>query len=440
MNCMKAKQKNGKKLREREWFKLDNAGKVFPGQSTSKWSNIFRMSVILTEKVDPAVLERAVAATLPRFPCFNVRLRRGLFWYYFEKNPHLPPVLPDIANPCQRVKRKENNGFLFRVYYYEKRISVEFFHALTDAYGTVRFLNTLTAQYLRLQGHEIPAGESVLDLDEPPLDDELEDAFPRFAGSKGKLKRGNKFVYHVRGTKLPAHMCTIITGSMPLDKVKAVAKSYGVTITEFISAQLLYVHYLLQRREQGRRSREKEISVQIPVNLRNAFPTKTLRNFSLTYIDRIDPKMGEYTFEEMLKQVALYLRYVNNDKMLRAMIAGNLKLERNLLMRVMPLVVKDAAIGLSFRMTGERSTTVMFSNIGIVKIPEEMQPHIDRYVIMSGPGKLNGARCAGITYGNTFEVTIVSLYEEREIQRMFFRRMVELGIPVKIESNIKAEE
>lgn len=425
---------------EKAWFKLDNAGKIFPGQSTSKWSNIFRMSVILKEKIDPELLSRAVEMTLPRFPCFDVRLRKGLFWYYFEKNDNLPPVMPDIKNPCQRVKRKENNGFLFRVYYYEKRISVEFFHALTDAYGTVRFLNTLTAQYLRLLGHDIPPGESVLDINEPATEDELSDPFPRFASSKAKLKKGNKFVYHVRGTKLPAHMCTIVTGTMPLDQVKAKAKEYGVTITELISAELLYVHYQMQRQELSRAKRKKDISVQIPVNLRNFFPTKTLRNFSLTYIDRINPNMGEYTFEEMLKQVALYLRYVNNEKMLNAMITGNLKLETNPIMRVLPLFIKDAAIGLSFRITGEKSTTVMFSNIGIVKIPEEMQPYVDRYVIMSGPGKLNGARCAGITYGNSFEVTIVSLYQEMDIQREFFRRMVKLGIPVKIESNILTDE
>ena len=138
--------------------------------------------------------------------------------------------------------------------------------------------------------------------------------------------------------------------------------------------------------------------------------------------------------------MALYLRYINNEKTLNAMVTSNLKLEANPFMRALPLVVKDAAIGISFRLTGEKSTTVMFSNIGIVKIPEEMQPFVDRYVIMSGPGKLNGARCAGITYGNSFEVTIVSLYEEMDIQREFFRRMVRLGVPVKIESNILFDE
>ena len=120
------------------WYKLDNAATVFPGQNTSRWSNIFRFSVVLDRKIDPEILEDALSNVLVRFPCYDVRIRRGLFWYYFEKNPNgAPPVEPDVVNPCHRVKFKENSGYLFRIYYYEKRISGDFYHALTDGMGAV---------------------------------------------------------------------------------------------------------------------------------------------------------------------------------------------------------------------------------------------------------------------------------------------------------------
>ena len=91
------------------WFKLDNAATVFPGQNTSRWSNIFRFSVVLDCKIDPEILEDALINVLVRFPCYDVRIKRGLFWYYFEKNPYgAPPVEPDVVNPCHRVKFKEN--------------------------------------------------------------------------------------------------------------------------------------------------------------------------------------------------------------------------------------------------------------------------------------------------------------------------------------------
>ena len=91
-------------LRQRQWYKLDNAAKVFPGQDSSSWSNVFRMSATLTEKVDPELLRKAVEMILPRFPSFDVRIKNGFFWHYLEKNPYdAPPVMPDIANPCLRA-------------------------------------------------------------------------------------------------------------------------------------------------------------------------------------------------------------------------------------------------------------------------------------------------------------------------------------------------
>ena len=80
---------------------------------------------------------------------------------------------------------------------------------------------------------------------------------------------------------MPAHMVNITTGYMPVDALKNKAKEYGVTITEFIAALLLDVHYRKQLEEHRGRGKLKDVSVQIPVNLRNSFPTKTLRNFSL---------------------------------------------------------------------------------------------------------------------------------------------------------------
>lgn len=164
---------NKLKSANRIWFKLDNAAKIFPGQSTSSYSNVYRLSVTLKEKVDPQLLEQALLKTMPRFPAFDVRMRNGFFWHYLEKNPNgAPPVRPDSANTCLRVKRKENKGYLLRVFYYENRLSVEFYHVLTDGFGASRFFMTLLAVYLRLTGKDIPCGGAVLDVEQTPSEGE----------------------------------------------------------------------------------------------------------------------------------------------------------------------------------------------------------------------------------------------------------------------------
>ncbi len=415
------------------WYKLDNAATIFPGQNTSRWSNIFRFSVILKEKIDPAVLEQALRDVMPRFPCYDVRLRWGLFWYYFEKNPNgIPPVQPDIVNPCHRVKFKENNGYLFRIYYYENRISGDFYHALTDGLGAAVFVCTLAAQYLRLCGHNIEPGGHVLDVTVPADKSELDDPYLKCGKSKGKIKRQGGRVYHAVGKRAPKHMVNITRGIIPLEQVHALAKSYGATITEFIGALLLFVHYEKQKED---KRRQKKVCVQIPVSLRKTFGVNTLRNFSLYYLIDIDPLLGEYSFEEVLKHVMLSLRDINNEKNLRAMVTANLKLANSPFMRLVPLFIKDLAIGLGFMLSGEQAMSVLFSNLGKISLPESMQPHVELVEIMAGPGKLNAARCASCGYSDKYVIDFANIYMESDIEKRFFTALVKMGIHVKIESN-----
>lgn len=414
------------------WFKLDNAGKVFPGQNTNRWSNIFRSTIVLNEKVDPAVLEQALVDTLPRFPCFDVCIKRGFFWFYLEKNPEVaPPVLPDINNPCYRVRFNENKRFLFRVFYRENRISVEFFHALTDGYGATAFLCTLASQYLRLLGHTIAPGGDVLDITCPAPQVELSDPFRDYKGKKARAMRSARKVYHYRGTPLPPHTVGIITGVMPMQTVYQKAKEYGATVTEFLAGVLMWCFCEQQKKESRRRD---DVSVQVPVSLRKPFKRNSLRNFTLTYSLRIDPSIGDYTVEEVIRHIILSLRLVNNQKNLKAMVAANLKLESGF-MRFIPLVLKNFFVGLSFRLTGEHSTSVLFSNVGLIYLPEEMYQYVDRLEFFAGPGKINGLRCACAGMKDKLCVSFTDICEETEIEQRFFTTLVKMGIPVKIESN-----
>lgn len=424
--------KNEEKIGHKQsfWYKLDNAAKIFPGQNSGRWSNIFRVSMALEKKVDPIVLEKALEDVMDRFPCFAVRMRRGFFWYYLEKNHNkAPDVLPDIKNPLYRVRWKENKRFLFRVYYYENKISVDFYHSLTDGYGASLFLSTLVAQYLRLKGEVIPAQKAVLSLEEEASEEELEDSFGKYGNSRGKPQRRGKFVYHARGTRMPVHTFNLTTGIMPADSVVALAKSFGVTVTELFAAILLDILYKKQKSEERRQN------VQIPVNLRKAFKSTSLRNFTMCYDVRIDPNLGEYTFEEILKQTSLYLRYINNAKELNAMMTQNLKLERSLLLRAMPLAIKKIGVAISFILTGERRTSTLLTNLGVIDLPEEMYEHIKHAYFLPAPGLLNGARIGVGTCNNVMTVTFANIYRESDIEREFFTRLVKMGVHIKIESN-----
>ncbi len=417
----------------KDWLKLDNAAKIFPAQNTKTWSNIIRYSLNLTVDIDPVILEQALKDILPRFPSITVEIKRGFFWYYFQYNNRFPVITEDSRNQCVPIKYSETNRFLFKILYYKKRISIEAFHALTDGYGAEIFLNTLTAQYLRILGHEIKPYGSVFDIYESPKESELEDSFIKNATPNAKMARNKPNIYHKKGEKLPAFNSQIILGYLPVDKLREVCKSYNATITEFFAALLTEIYLDFQKEES---KKKKEISIQIPVNARNIFDSETLRNFSVCYSVRTNPALGDYTFSEIVKQVSLYLRYVNNKKTLGAMFASNVKLEKFPLMRVIPLAIKDLAIGISYALTAETTTTALFTNLGRVILPDEMYPFVESAILMPAAGLLNGGRIGAVSVGNVFTLACANCYNDTDVERALFTKLVEMGIPVKIESNL----
>lgn len=422
----------------KDFLELENAAKVFPGQNTKTWSNIIRYSINLTVDINPIILEKALKDILPRFPSMCVKIKRGFFWYYFEHNDNIPVILEDdLKHQCVPIRYADSNEFLFRIFYFKNRLTIEAFHALTDGYGCEIFINTLAAQYLRLLGHNISNGGSVFDITEKPKKEELEDSFVKNATKGAKASRSKPNIYHRKGKKLPAFCSHVTLGYMPVDKIKELCKKYGVTITEFFTAVLIEIYISFQKKEE---KKQKEISIQVPVNARNQFDSQTLRNFSLCYSVRIDPNLGEYTFEEILKQTSLYLRYINNKKTLGAMFASNIKLEATPLMRIIPLVIKDLAIGISYALTAECTTTALLTNLGKVDLPEDMLPFVESTILMPPPGLLNGGRIGLSSVKNVFTVAVANCYEDTDFERIFFTKLQEIGIPVTLETNYATKD
>ena len=69
-----------------KWDKLDNTANLFPVIVGDSLTNTYRISATLSEDVVPELLQEALDILTPRIPGFNLRLRNGIFWYYFEEN------------------------------------------------------------------------------------------------------------------------------------------------------------------------------------------------------------------------------------------------------------------------------------------------------------------------------------------------------------------
>lgn len=420
--------------REKQWYKLDNAGVLYSAIQKENYSAIYRFSAVMEERVDPDALQRAVDKTMPRFPGFAVHIKKGAFWYYFEPNPAPGPfVKRDISNPCQPVRFREDNGWLVRFYYYEHRISLEVFHALSDGAGALVFFRTLLAVYLREMGHAIPNGPGILDVEEPPHREELEDAYARYATVRSLRAGIGKKAFQNTGTPEPFYTLNVTMGFVPVDQLKARAKSYGVSITEYLTGALLKVILENQAREEPRHP--KPVALAIPINLRPWFPSETLRNFILTVRPCIDPSLGEYTFPEILSQVHHYMRLHINRQEMQALLTGNVRFQTNRALQLIPIWLKNPVMALSYRLAGTRPYSGTYTNPGAFTVPEEMAPHIRRMEVILGQATNPRVHCASISYGNTMAITFAGTLQETDTEREFFRFLVREGIHVKVESN-----
>lgn len=423
------------KAERTDWYKLDLSAIVYPTLQRRDFSSVYRLSVVLKEEVDPQVLQQALDLTLPRFPTYKAAIRKGLFWRYLEPNNRPGPfVQEDVKNPCQPMYFKANNRYLVRVYYYGKRIALEAHHSLGDGTGGMCVLQTLTATYLRLLGHnEIENGGFVMDIEAEPDKEELEDAYMRYANAKVRPPRLGEKAYRVRGTKEPFYTLNIIDGIMPVSQVMAVAKKYHATITEYLNAVLLYA--LLQKQEDDRDIRQRPVKIAMPVNLRRFFPSITLRNFITMIYPGVDPRLGEYTFEEIVTQVHNYMRYYINEKLLRGDITTNAATQRNPFIRVVPLFIKDFAVRTFYTKIQDKNSSAGLTNMGALKVPEGMKPYIERFDIYMGQPYSTRTNCAIISFEDILTVNFASSIVETDVERYFFRKLVQDGVHVKLESN-----
>ena len=149
----------------------------------------------------------------------------------------------------------------------------------------------------------------------------------------------------------------------------------------------------------------------------------------------MNPNLGEYTFEEILRSVSLQLKLANDPKLINSLMTQNMKLERNPVTKHLPLVIKDLGVAVGFLITAEQTTSTLISNLGPIKLPESVEKHVEQLCFYTGPGLVNGARCGVVSVGDKLVFTFSNCYKESDIEREFFTRLVKMGVHVKIESN-----
>lgn len=417
------------------WMRLDNAAKIYPASRSQNWSNVFRLSATLKENVDTVVLREALDVTVRRFPSIAARLRRGVFWYYIQELEKVPEIQEEKSFPLTKMSRDEVRKCAFRVIVYKKRIAVELFHSLTDGNGGLVFLKTLVAEYLQQKyGVRIPSVDGVLGRLEAPSEAELEDSFQKYSGNVGVSRKATD-AWKLLGTPETDDFQHVTCFQLPVKQVLERAHQENVSLTTWLCAAMMMAIQNLQKKKVPNIRRRKHIKVLIPVNLRKMMPSKSLRNFVLYTTPEIDPRMGEFTFREICDAVQHRMGLEVNPKFMSSMIATNIDSERMMIVRVMPLFVKNLVMKLVFNAVGERKSCLSLSNLGAVKIPKEMEAYVQRFDFILGVQATAPYNCGALSYGDTLYVNFIRNIQEPMLEYQFHSVLRDMGISVTVESN-----
>jgi len=419
-------------------MKLDNAAKIYPAAKRRNWSNVFRISATLTENVDPNVLQNVLDNVVRRFPSISARIRRGMFWYYLEELPKAPKIQMESCHPLVHMPFHMIRKCAFRVLYYENRIAVEIFHALTDGNGAMVFLKTLLAEYLKEKYNiTVTPGYGVLDCEEEPREEELEDSFLVHAGDV-KQSRRDVSAYRLRGTREPDGYINVITGMLDVREVLAKAKSYHVSLTLFLTAVLIQSIIEIQEAEVPDRKKRKPVKILIPVDLRRIYASESLRNFALYITPGVNPKLGTYTLEEIMQSIHHQMGVELTDKQMKMKIAKNVADELNPVLRFTPLFLKNIAMKLVYNAIGETKSCLTLSNLGAIKLPDEMIPYIQRMDFILGAQATRPNNCGVLSYGDKIYINFTRNIKEPTLERIFFTKLRSMGLHVLVESNSRS--
>ena len=424
-----------KQIKTLRWVRLDNAAKIYPAARRKNWSNIYRQSVTLREDVDNSILKSALEITVKRFPSIAARLRKGMFWYYLQQVESAPEIREEYSYPLVYMSDREMGKCAFRVIVYHNRIAVEFFHSLTDGNGALIFLKNLVAEYLEQKhGISILFENGILDRREEPREEELEDCFPKNAGAVPASRKDTN-AWHMYGEPQKDGFLHLTCFKIPVKDALELAHGYHSTLTVFISAVMMMALINLQKEKTPSVKHQKLIKLLIPINLRNLFPSNTLRNFAMYTIPEVDPRLGEYTLDEICNVIRHKMGAEFTAKHMSRVIATNVNDEKNPLVRLIPLPIKNMVMKAIFDSVGEKKACLTLSNIGQVKLPEIMTPYVERFDFILGVQADAPYNCGMLSFGDTIYINFIRNIEDPELERHFFAVLRQLGLPATVESN-----
>ena len=410
------------------WYELDNAAKIVPSTAKGANTRVFRITCELKEEVDRETLQKALDETIEEYPFFNCVLHRGIFWYYLEDSDLKAVVEEEHTPACLPLYIRGKKGLLYRVNYFKKRINLEMFHVLADGTGAFMFFKNLVTRYLQIK-HNL--SEDIKPSDDFSVEEKNEDAFTdNYSKQKGlkQLKEMRSVKAYQVGGELDDNLLPhLLEGTVSASKFLELAHKYNTTVGVLCVAVYIKAAILGMSRHQ----KKKHLVISVPVNLRQFYKSGTARNFFGVINIDYDPKSYTGEMSSITDQVAKDFKEKLAPENIEKTMNSYSALEHNLAIKMVPLPIKDFTIG-RFDSAAKRGVTTSMSNLGLIKMPAEVEEYIDRFGAFMTASSQQVCVC---TFKDKMVFGEVSPFKTHKIMLNFFRCLTEEGLEIELGTN-----
>jgi len=416
------------RVERKDWYPLDHAAKIYPLSMNLKRMPVFRLSGYLKDPVIPEILQMSLTYTMKRFPYFATTIKSGFFWHYLDSTMRRFTVRPETKLPCAVMRVNAGTSPSLRVVYYENRVSVEFFHILTDGLGGSVFLRTLLREYLRLLGHRIPAGSGIFSARSFPEPKEWRDDF--IIGDRSRKARGfmDRRALQIRGALAYEQPCRVLHYNLSVAALLQKAKEMGCTVTALMMGYLILACKEAVAFRWGRR----KIQIQMPVNMRKFYHSSTLRNFSMYCSIRLHPEEIT-TLAAILPGITAQMKEGGSKKNLDRTIHLSRRLVR--LLRFVPLIIKRPIAYLVYGSLADPLFTTTLSNLGTITLPAEMASLVEKFDFVLGPPITNRVACALCSYEDHAVFTVTKNTQTPTFENALYHLLAKDGLTPYMEGS-----
>lgn len=411
---------------------IDSYGCLFMYATHKDLTTSPRHLVHLKEPVNPALLQKAVELALIRFPQMALGLKRGEKSYSYRYLDKPPVVLP-----CQEISNyymgsDDTNGYLFLCGYNGNTIYLEYHHCTSDGHGFDEFIRSILFEYFTLCGYDIKNDGSIRTRETEFSLEESQDAYPELEqlhpSSENHYPDGDAFHMPEYDSSEDAdELVTEIT--MPFAKVQEFNKANGATPMTFLMTAVsmgMYRTYYVGT------DHKEPIVAEVPMDLRQYIPTKTIR-FFLSLLDlpfqyeyfalpfaEASRKCREYFDTQKAAPHAAYWAMTNAKRVAEGHAAD------------MPVAEKEKMMRDQARAYIRRDSFIL-TNIGPFSVPACMEEHIEDYAAIL-PCAFQPFGVLVSSYKGILKVTLSQRDGNRALASHIVDVLGEIGIEAKTKS------